>query len=73
MRDMCQPPIGDAPRKREQGPPGLALALLMERELGLVPGHLDGVALRLFLIAYRNRVSALVHQIHEEESVKSNG
>jgi hypothetical protein len=72
MRDMCQPPIGDAPRKREQGPPGLALARLMERAAG-PPGHLDGVALRLFLIAYRNRVSALVHQIHEEENVKANG
>jgi hypothetical protein len=68
---MCQP--GPTPVKREHGPPAIALARLIERELGLGLGRIDPIAFPLFLVAYRNRVSTLVHQIHEEESAKANG
>lgn len=45
---------------------GRDLARLMERQLGYVDGHIDSVALRLFIRAYWSRVSAFAHTIHNE-------
>jgi hypothetical protein len=42
------------------------LASLMEKQLGYVDGHIDSIALRLFIRAYWNRVSVLAHTIHDE-------
>jgi hypothetical protein len=42
------------------------LARLMERELNYPEGHINPVALRLFIKAYWSRVSMLAHAIHEE-------
>ncbi len=44
---------------------GVALARLMERQLGYAEGHIDNIALRLFIRAHWNKVSALAHTIHE--------
>lgn len=46
---------------------GKQLARLMERELGYDRGHIDNVALRLFIKAYWDRVSTLAHAIHDGE------
>ena len=43
----------------------ISLARLMERQLGYSEGHIDAVALRLFIQAYWNRVSTYAHAIHE--------
>lgn len=40
------------------------LARLMERGLGYSEGHMDPVALRLFVQAYWDRVSLYAHAIH---------
>jgi hypothetical protein len=40
------------------------LARLMERQLGYSEGHIDNIALRLFIQAYWSRVSAYAHAIH---------
>ena len=53
-------------RPKEAVVPAIALARLMERELGHRSGDIDAVALRLFMIAHWRKVSALAHQIHEE-------
>lgn len=45
---------------------GRDLARLMERQLGYAVGHIDPVALRLFIRAYWSRVSAFAHTIHNE-------
>lgn len=45
-----------------------SLARLMECQLGYVNGHIDSVALRLFIRAYWSRVQAFAHAIHEDES-----
>lgn len=45
---------------------GERLARLMEEQLGFNKGHIDNVALRLFIMAYWDRVSRLAHIIHEE-------
>ena len=42
------------------------MARLMERQLGYTEGHIDNIALRLFIRAYWSRVSSLAHIIHEE-------
>lgn len=42
------------------------LARLMERQLGYVTGHIDPVALRLFLQVHWTKVSACAHAIHQE-------
>ena len=42
------------------------LARLMERQLGYTEGHIDSVALRLFIQAYWDRVSLFAHTIHAE-------
>jgi len=42
------------------------LARLMERQLGYAKGHIDPIALRLFIRAYWTRVSACAHIIHNE-------
>jgi hypothetical protein len=47
---------------------GEKLARLMERELGYVEGHIDNVALRLFVKAYWIRVSFYAHAIHDDQS-----
>jgi hypothetical protein len=41
------------------------LARLMERQLGYADGHIDSVALRLFIQAYWGRVSTYAHAIHD--------
>ena len=46
---------------------GCDLARLMERQLGYVEGHIDNVALRLFIRAYWSHVSYLVQVIHDEK------
>jgi hypothetical protein len=43
------------------------LARLMERQLGFSEGHIDSVALRLFIRAYWSRVSSYAHTIHDEK------
>lgn len=43
------------------------LARLMERQLGYCEGHIDPIALRLFIRAYWKRVSDFAHTIHEEQ------
>ncbi len=53
-------PTRDTPQEA-----GKKLARLMERELGYTEGHIDNVALRLFIKAYWSRVSAYAHTIHE--------
>lgn len=45
---------------------GKKLARLMERTLGYDYGHIDNVALRLFIRAYWNQIALLAHTIHEE-------
>lgn len=47
---------------------GKKLSHLMERQLGYVEGHIDNVALRLFIRAYWSRVSAYAHAIHNESA-----
>lgn len=43
-----------------------SLARLMERKLGYQEGHIDPVALRLFIQAYWVRMSSLAHIIHSD-------
>lgn len=42
------------------------LVRLMEKQLGYEEGHIDPIALRLFLRAYWDRVSHFAHIIHNE-------
>lgn len=42
------------------------LARLMERQLGYSHGHIDPVALRLFIQAYWSRVALYAHTIHDK-------
>lgn len=44
---------------------GKSLARLMERQLGYPEGHIDNVALRLFIRAYWERVCTYAHVIHD--------
>jgi hypothetical protein len=44
----------------------VALARLMEKQLGYDEGHIDSVALRLFIRAYWSRVSKYAHAIHDD-------
>lgn len=46
---------------------GKKLARLMERQLGYEEGHIDNVALRLFIRAYWDRVSLFAHTIRDEQ------
>lgn len=43
-----------------------SLARLIERQLNYQAGHIDPIALRLFIRAYWSRVSAYAHAIHDE-------
>ena len=43
------------------------LARLVENKLGYPEGHVDPVALRLFVRAYWTNISRLTHIIHAEE------
>lgn len=43
-----------------------SLARLMEKQLGYNDGHIDSIALRLFVRAYWSRVSTWAHIIHDE-------
>ena len=45
---------------------GRELARLMERQLGYIDGHIDSIALRLFIRAYWSRVARLARVIHDE-------
>lgn len=42
------------------------LARLMEKELGYVDGHIDHIALRLFIQSKWHRVTHLAHAIHDD-------
>jgi hypothetical protein len=44
---------------------GKSLARLMERQLNYQEGHIDNVALRLFVRAYWDRICVYAHAIHE--------
>lgn len=44
----------------------VSLARLFEKQLGYCEGHIDSVALRLFIRAYWSRVSKYAHTIHED-------
>lgn len=46
---------------------GKNLARLMEKQLGYDEGHIDQIALRLFIRAYWSRVSLWAHTIHDED------
>jgi len=59
---MCEFPA----EKKTSEQAGKELARLMERQLGYTEGHIDNIALRLFIRAYWSRVSSLAHIIHEE-------
>lgn len=43
------------------------LARLIERQLNYDKGHVDPVALRLFMLAYWDRLSSLAHIIHADQ------
>ncbi len=43
------------------------LARLVENQLGYAAGHVDPIALRLFIRAYWSRISVLAHVIHDEK------
>jgi len=43
-----------------------SLARLIERHLGYHEGHIDPIALGLFIRAYWSRISAYAHSIHDE-------
>jgi hypothetical protein len=45
------------------------LARLMEKQLGYDEGHIDQIALRLFIRAYWSRVSLWAHTIHDEQDL----
>lgn len=59
---MCMETSAKKPAKEA----GKELARLMERQLGYSEGHIDQIALRLFIRAYWSRVSHLAHAIHED-------
>ena len=72
---MCGPPATGtmlAAQKNAANPDcsgstaGTSLARLMERQLGYQEGHIDPIALRLFIRAYWTRVSTYAHAIHDE-------
>lgn len=44
------------------------LARLMERQLGYADGHIDSVALHLFIKAYWSRIATLAHAIHDDDA-----
>jgi hypothetical protein len=60
---MCVNPADERPSPREAAK---SLARLMERQLGYADGHIDSVALRLFIKAYWVRVCKYAHTIHDE-------
>ena len=58
-QSQCPPPR-DAGRDAAKN-----LASLMERQLNI--GHIDPIALRLFIRAYWSRASSYAHTIHDEK------
>lgn len=64
MPSSAHPPQSE-PSAKEAGE---KLARLMERQLGYADGHIDNVALRLFIQAYWSRVSLYAHAIHNDNS-----
>lgn len=62
-----QPASQPAPQPAKEA--ARQLARLMERQLGYADGHIDPVALRLFIRAYWSRVSAFAHTIHDERDI----
>lgn len=63
-------PCFPSPRDREKDAKnaGENLARLVERQLGYDEGHIDPIALRLFIRAYWTRVSSYAHAIHGEQT-----
>jgi len=59
---MC---IGTPSGEETSKDAAIKLARLMERELFFEDRHVDAIALRLFILAYWNRVSTLAHTIHD--------
>lgn len=43
-----------------------SLAHLIERELGYHTGHIDPIALRLFIRSHWSKITTLAHTIHSE-------
>lgn len=60
----------ETPRAFQMQPKEVAknLARLMERELGYQEGHIDPIALGLFIKAYWSRVHLWAHVIHNAET-----
>lgn len=59
---MCETPqkLNDAKQAAKD------LARLIERQLGYDTGHIDPIALRLFIRSYWTRITSLAHIIHNE-------
>ena len=57
----------NVPSKSSAVEAGKSLARLMERQLGYPEGHIDNVALRLFIRAYWSRVTSYAHAIHDSD------
>lgn len=70
---MCNPGGGyeNQNAKRDEGKEAKEgaenLARLMERQLGYASGHIDPIALRLFIRAYWVLVASYAHAIHNEK------
>lgn len=60
---MCEGPLSSPPTPKQAS---TDLARLMERQLGYAEGHIDPIALRLFIRAYWSRLALYAHAIHNE-------
>jgi hypothetical protein len=68
-RGQCQGQANVDPDKAARAARDAAngLARLIESQLGYEIGHIDPIALRLFIRAYWARVAAYAHTIHDEK------
>ena len=65
---MCPGPLTrrvDTDERQRPKEAATDLARLIERELDYNEGHIDPIALRLFIQNYWKRLAALAHAIHE--------
>ena len=62
--NQYNPPVVDKSKVAKEA--SVSLARLIEQQLGYDTGHVDPVALRLFIRAYWSRVAAYAHSIHDE-------
>lgn len=63
---MCEGQNLARPKEEAAHKAARDLARLMERQLGYIEGHIDPIALRLFIRAYWNRIAHCAHTIHEQ-------